>query len=107
VFLAVGVGLFAGFAQGEKKRAELMTYGRRVKGCVTRVKRNVAIRVNRRHPWQAEVRCLHPLTGQEITVRSHNLWVCPVKEGDSVDVLFDPMDEKKYAVDVTDEEAMG
>ena len=105
LFTAIGVLLYILLGLGEKKRESLLTDGTRVQGEIVAVERNMMIRMNRRCPWRVKVRCVHPLTGEEITLRSHSLWDCAYQPGEKVDVLFDPVNEKKYAVDVQEAEA--
>ena len=105
LFAVVGAALFFLLGVGERKRSRLLGYGTRVQGEVTAVERNTLVRFNRQNPWRVKVRVVHPITGEEITVRSHSLLSCAYKAGDKVEVLFDPMNEKKYAVDVQEEEA--
>lgn len=103
--LMLGVGLFVGMGRRERQREELFLYGTVVNGQVEAVRCNYAVSVNGRHPWYACVRCVHPITGQQITVRSHGVYDILLQEGDTVRVAFDPMNEKKYAVEMTAQEA--
>lgn len=98
IFLAVGVA----FALADKRRArlreELLVWGSRVQGTVMEVYTDHTIRVNHRSPVIAKVRCAFP-TG-EVTLKSPRLWGNPPAVGDQLDVLFDPMDEKRYVIDL-------
>ena len=42
------------------------------------------------------------LPSGEVTLRSHRLWGNEPAVGDTVDVLFDPMDESRYVIDFMD-----
>lgn len=55
------------------------------------------IRVNHRSPLIARVTCTLP--SGEVTLKSHRLWdECP-STGDTAEVLYDPMDEKRYVIE--------
>ncbi len=111
VFVGLGVvsvltGIIVPWAmgRGEKRRELLISCGRLASGVVTEVAENAAVSVNNRHPHYVRVRCEHPLTGEEVTVRSHSLWGRVPEAGARIDVFFDPMNEKRYAVDWPAEE---
>lgn len=105
VFTLTGGVIFVVMSRSEQRRALLVSCGRRVSGTVVEVAENRSVTVNNRHPRYMKVRCEHPLTGETVTVRSHSLWGRVPKAGAQVGVCFDPMDEKRYAVDWSDEEA--
>lgn len=101
VMLALGVGFFALMSRREHQRDELFRYGMVVQGVVEDLQWNYAVSVNGRHPWHAMVKCVHPRTGEQITVRSHGEYGPQLRIGETVRVAFDPMDEKKYAVELS------
>ena len=89
------------FVRGDKRRArlreELLTWGARATGIVTEVKVDYTVKVNRRSPVIAKVTCTLP--SGEVTLKSPRLWdKCP-SAGDTVEVLYDPMDEKRYVIE--------
>ena len=88
----------------ERRREELLGYGRRVSATVTAVRENRSVSVGRRHPLVVEAQCAHPLTGESVTLRA-TVWQTALQSGDPVDALFDPVDEKKYALDLPEEDA--
>ena len=100
------VTLLAGFitwgvmGRRERRREEILQYGLRTTAVVTELKQNRAVQVNGRHPWVAVVTCRHPSTREEMTLRSHMLWKPSIAEGDTIDMAFDPMDERRYAMDI-------
>lgn len=108
VFAVLGVG-FLGAAgilllvhrRQQRLREELQTYGTRVKGVVTSVQLDRTVRVNRRSPYRAMVRCSLPLG--ERTLRSPMLWAHVPAVGDEVTVLYDPMDERKVVMEFPEE----
>lgn len=96
IFLLVTVILLLADKRRKQKDEELMLWGSRVTGIVTDVKVDYTVRINRRSPLIAQVRCELP-TG-EVTLKSRRLWnACP-NTGDKVEVVYDPMNEKKYLI---------
>ena len=94
----VGIGLFIGMGRGERRREELLTWGTQVDATVEKVAQNRLLQVNGRNPWYVEVSCRHPVTRENVQLRSHYVFRLTVQPGDHVRVAFDPMDERKYAV---------
>lgn len=76
----------------------MFDYGTVVQGVVVDLQWNYAVQVNGHHPWYAYVKCTHPRTGEQITLRSHGEYGIRPQIGATVRVAFDPMDETKYAV---------
>lgn len=104
VFTALGVVFLVvatAFALADKRRArlkeELQAWGSRVTGVITGVRTDPTVRVNHRSPVIAMVRCTLP--SGEVTLKSHRLWSSEPAVGDMVDVLYDPMDERRYVID--------
>lgn len=81
-------------------REELERYGTRVCGTVTDIVIDQTYQVNGRRPLRILVTAQHPATGSTVTVRSGPIWETTLSTGDAADVLFDPMDERKYLVDL-------
>lgn len=100
VFSAAGLIVFKVLNGIQRKREELLTYGRRVSATITAVETNYVVRINRRHPYQIVAECRHPMTGETVSLRSHNLMTTTAQPGDHVDVLFDPNNNAKYIFDV-------
>lgn len=103
VLFATGVTVYLVIGRGERRREELLQYGLRARAVVTEVRENYAVRVNQRHPWVIVAACAHPATREDVTLRSHMVWNPAVKEGDAINVAFDPMDEKRYAMEIPEE----
>lgn len=98
VFLIIGVIMLLVLRRQHSLREELERYGTRVQGVVTDVRIDHTYRVNGRSPMRIIVTATHPSTGTQVTVRSGPVWETALSAGDAVDVLFDPMDEKKHIV---------
>lgn len=111
VFGGLG-GLFLGLAvlipwlvgRGERRRQELLAWGQRVTATVVDVRPNYNVRVNRRHPWVVYAECIHPVTREKVVLHSHSVWNCHIATGQSVDVVFDQMNEKRFAFDIPEGE---
>lgn len=104
--LITGVSLFIGLGRGEKRRRELFQYGSIVSGVVEDVSRNYSVRVNGQSPWRVFVACTHPVTGEKVLVRSHNVFYPSAKAGDTVRVAFDPLNEKRFAVELPERKVL-
>lgn len=101
IFLAVTLLLELSLRRQARLRDELLTWGQRAAGTVMDVRVNRSIRVNGRSPLVAWVRVSFP--SGEVTLKSQNLWkACPAI-GDAAEVLFDPMDERRYVILFPDE----
>lgn len=100
-FLIATVCIILAGRKQKRLREELLQYGTRVTGIITDVQINRTIQVNGHSPLVAKVQCRFA-TG-EVTLKSRNLWsACPAT-GDTVDVIYDPMDEKRYVIEIPDE----
>lgn len=98
LFLIAGVIMLLVLRRQRRLREELEQYGVRVTGMVTDVIVDRSYTVNGRHPLRVVVAAVQPGTVEERTLRSGPVWETPLAPGDAVDVLFDPMNEKKYVI---------
>ncbi len=96
IFLLVTGILILISRKQQRLREELLAYGTRVTGVVTEAYMDFTIRVNRRSPYRAKVRCVLPLG--ETTLRTPMLWDRVPTVGEKVTVIYDPMDEKKHVI---------
>ena len=103
LLLVIGFAIWFGMGRRERGREELLQYGLRAAAVVLELQENRSVSVNNRHPWVVVAACTHPSTREQMTVRSHMVWRPAVAEGDKVDVAFDPMDERRYAMDIPEE----
>lgn len=103
ITLVIGFTIWSVMGRGERKREEILQYGLRTTAVVTELRQNRSVQVNGRHPWVAIATCTHPSTREEMTIKSHMLWHPAIAEGDHIDVAFDPMDERKYAMDIPED----
>ena len=83
-------------ASGRRKEKELREYGTRVEGRVTEVRKEP----NMYRCLRLIVQVTHPQTGEELRLRSALARQSSLKEGDAIGVLFDPMDETRYVIDM-------
>ncbi len=98
IFVTAIIRIFA--VRKARYREELLAWGTRVTGQVADIPVDRTVRVNGQSPLRILVTVTHPTTGETLTIRSGQVWETSLSNGDPVDVLFDPMDEKKYIVDV-------
>ena len=103
-FAVLGLGISACMGASRRHREALLSYGLRVRATVTEVAENRSVSMGSRHPFRVTAQCVHPVTGQAVTLRSHSLWTCSLTPGQPVTVAFDPADGKKYAFKLQDEE---
>ncbi len=104
-FLLATAAVWYFFNRANRRREELLTWGTRVRAAVTDVRANQNVRVNGRNPDVVLARCTHPVTRETVTLRSHNVMNCTLQPGDTVEILFDPMNEKRYVFDLREENA--
>lgn len=102
--LLTGVIVSVCMSNGQRRREALLGYGRRATGTIQEVQIVRSVTVCNRHPRVVVATCVHPLTGQTVTLRSHQLWDCTAVPGQHVEIAFDPINEKKYAMDLHDAE---
>lgn len=96
----LGVTLVIGLVDRKQRlrQEELLRWGTRVTGTVVDIPVDKTLTVNGRHPLRIVAAAVHPATRETVTVRSRQVWETSLSEGDPVDVLFDPMDEKVFDV---------
>jgi len=104
-FLLATVLVWYFISRSERRRQELLQYGIRVSATVTDIRVNYNVKVNRRYPINVYAQCVHPISRETVILRSHNLWRVTMATGDKVDILFDQMNEKRYAFDIPEEAA--
>ncbi|MBR4080266.1 MAG: hypothetical protein IKK21_00600 [Clostridia bacterium] len=102
VMLLAAVIIHVLMKRRENRLDILRSCGLRQQGTVTRVHLNYSVRVNGRSPWVVEAQCMHPRTRETVTVKNSAVWETSLQPGDPVDVLFDPMDDGFYALDLED-----
>ena len=98
VFLIVGIICLVIRRRSLHRYDALLTYGRSVTGIVTGTEVQTNVTLNRRHPVVLLVSCCHPLTGQQVQVRSESVFRNELRPGDPITVLFDPNDPDNYVV---------
>lgn len=98
--IVIAAAVFVIMKQKENRVKLLREAGIRQTAVVTAVTRNYSIRVNHRSPWAVHAECIHPRTRETITVKNSAVWETSLQPGDPVDVLFDPMDDGFYTLDL-------
>ena len=99
-FLITAIRLTIASRKQKQLYDELLALNSRVTGTVTEVRTDYSVRINHRYARIAMVRC--PFPRGEVILKSIRLWNIVPAVGDTVDVLFDPMDESRYIIDFMD-----
>ena len=99
-FLITAIRLTIASRKHQRLCEELLASGSRITGTVTEVRTDYTVRLNSTYARIATIRC--PFPRGEVTVKSHPLWGNAPAVGDTVDVLYDPMDESRYIIDFQD-----
>lgn len=100
IFTALGAGFLIALLRRKRLKEELLQYGTRVTGTVADIRVDRSYQVNGRHPLRIMVQAQSPFTGETRTLRGPLVWETSLSTGDPADVLFDPMNSKKYFVDM-------
>jgi len=100
IFTVLGVGFLMALLRRKRLKEELLTYGTRVTGTVADIRIDRAYQVNGRHPLRIMVQAQDPFTGETRTLRGPLVWETSLSTGDPAEVLFDPMNPKKFFVDL-------
>lgn len=87
----------------DRRRKRLLDTGIRVTATVTDIRPNYGVKLNQRSPYRVYAQCEHPLTRETVTLHSHDLFHLTVATGQTVEIAFDPMHEKRYAFDLSEE----
>lgn len=103
VFAAIGLGMIFVRARGRKRAAWLHQHGRRMKTAFKGVELNNSVRVNGRSPYHIISQSPDPASNTVRVFESENIWFDPSEyiKGETIDVLVDPGNPKKYVMDVS------
>lgn len=103
VFGLVGGGMLVAGAMKKRNREGLQKNGVQVHAKFESVEQNTSLKVNGRSPYQIVCQWQHPQTKEVHLFRSDNLWFDPSDHipGDTVPVLVDESNLKKYWVDTS------
>ena len=103
VFAVIGLGMVFVRTRGRKRAAWLRQHGRRVKTAYKGVELNQSLRVNGRSPYQIISQSPDPASNTVRVFESENIWFDPSEyiKGETIDVLVDPSDPKKYVMDIS------
>lgn len=101
---AVLGGIFLIIVIAKKKKINyLMQNGDVVTGTIVNITRNMAVRINGRHPFKAEVQVKNPFDGEVYLYSSENI-NCDISQfmGSQVNVYVDKNKKSKYYVDMNE-----
>jgi hypothetical protein len=101
IFTAVG-GIWLWVQRRAARLAEeLRATGRRITAKVLEIELRRNIRVNNRHPWRIVAEWQESSSAEPVVFRSANIWEDPTPHvGETVEVLVDRHDVKRYLVDL-------
>lgn len=101
IFVLAGIVMIIITELMNKKRRRLIEHGVQAEAIITRVVRDLAVRVNNSHPFRAECRVTDPVTG-EVYLYSSPRIIQDIThlQGRTVTVYYDPDNRKKYFVDI-------
>lgn len=103
VFAAIGLTMIVVRTRGRKQAEWLRQHGRRMKTAYKGVELNQSLRVNGRSPYQIITQSPDPSSNTVRVFESENIWFDPSEyiKGETIDVLVDPNDPKKYVMDIS------
>lgn len=103
VFAAIGLGMIFVRSRGRKRAEWLRQHGRRVKTAYKGVELNQSLHVNGRSPYQIITQSPDPASNTVRVFESENIWFDPSEyiKSETIDVLIDPNDPKKYVMDIS------
>lgn len=101
IFVLAGIIMIIITELMNRKRRRLIEHGVQAEAVITRVARDLAVRVNNSHPFRAECRVTDPVTG-EVYLHSSPRIIQDIThlQGRTVTVYYDPDNRKKYFVDI-------
>jgi Protein of unknown function (DUF3592) len=103
IFFLIGGGMILAGSLQNKTRAYLQTNGRPVQAKFQGVSLNESLSVNGRHPYVIIGQWLNPATNELHEFESDNIWFDPQEfiKSDTITVLIDPNNAKKYWMDIS------
>ena len=101
IFAIVGASLLLSVIVKAVRRKRLMANGDQLTGIITAVNINFYVTINGHHPYRADCEVFDPNSGERYIYKSENTmedisWLV----GMSVTVYADPVNRKKYYVDI-------
>jgi uncharacterized protein DUF3592 len=103
VFTAIGLGIILVRTRGRQRAEWLKRHGRRMKTSLKGVELNDSVRVNGRSPYHIISQSPDPASNTVWVFTSENIWFDPSEylKGETIDVLVDPKNPKKYVMDIS------
>jgi hypothetical protein len=103
IFAAIGLTMILLRVRGRQRTEWLSRHGRRIQTVFQGVELNRSLHVNGRSPYQIISQSSDPASNTVRVFQSENIWFNPSDyvEGQTIDVLVDPNDPKKYVMDIS------
>jgi hypothetical protein len=101
IFTSLGIGAVVWRTIGNRKNDWLQQNGRRIQAEITRVDLNTSLEVNGANPYRIECQWLDPARNEVHIFHSANIWFDPTNyfSGNTIEVLVNPENPRRYAVD--------
>jgi hypothetical protein len=103
VFSLIGGGLIYGGLHTRQVNKWLAVNGMRVQAKFENVIHDTSLKINGRSPWRLICQWQHPVTQKVYVFKSANIWFDPASfvKRDTLDVLVDMDNPKRYQVDIS------
>jgi hypothetical protein len=100
IFSSFGIVAVVWKGARTRKNAWLQQNGRRIQAEITRVELNTSVEVNGANPYRIVCQWLDPARNQMHVFNSANIWFDPTSHipGKTIEVLVDPNNPRRYAV---------
>jgi hypothetical protein len=101
IFLLVGISMILTRYKNRRKRERLMLEGTKITSKFSEVLKNTSITVNSKHPYQIITH--YEMNNELFVFKSENIWYNPAMyiDREEIDVWVNPMNMKKYYMDVS------
>jgi hypothetical protein len=102
-FTAPGIGWFVWKSASDMKHGWLEKNGQRIQAEITGVAPDTSLTVNGAHPYRIHCQWLDPSRNQMHVFQSGHIWFNPSRyiTGKTLDVLVDPNNPHRYAVETS------
>ena len=97
----LGVAAVVWKSVSDRRKTWLQRNGRRIQARITRVELNLPVKVKGKHPFHIVCHWHDPASNETHVFYSANIWFNPTKYimGNTIEVLVDPNNPSRYAVD--------
>jgi hypothetical protein len=99
----LGIAAVVWEAVSHRRKTRLQRNGRRIKARIIRVELNLSVKVKGKHPFHIVCHWLDPAKNETHVFQSADIWFNPADyiTGNTIEVLVDPNNPRRYVVDTT------